>query len=57
MFAVGLSQGPPHHYFYICLDKYIPGNIIINNVSSSASHKKKLRDCEILATFIYEPLC
>ncbi|XP_023325668.1 mpv17-like protein 2 [Eurytemora carolleeae] len=25
MCTVGLSQGPPHHYFYILLDKYLPG--------------------------------
>jgi len=24
MFLVGLSQGPPHHYWYIWLDKYLP---------------------------------
>ena len=24
MFAVGLSQGPPHHYWYLWLDKLIP---------------------------------
>ena len=24
MFAVGLSQGPPHHYWYVWLDKLIP---------------------------------
>jgi len=25
MFTVGLSQGPPHHYFYLLLDKFFPG--------------------------------
>ena len=25
MFAVGLSQGPPHHYWYEALDKRLPG--------------------------------
>merc|ERR1719402_571387 len=25
MFAVGLSQGPPHHYWYQMLDKLYPG--------------------------------
>jgi len=25
MFAVGLSQGPPHHYWYEALDKKLPG--------------------------------
>jgi len=25
LFLVGLSQGPPHHYFYIWLDKAVPG--------------------------------
>ena len=24
MFAVGLSQGPPHHYWYLWLDKILP---------------------------------
>ena len=24
MFLVGLSQGPPHHYWYIWLDKLLP---------------------------------
>ncbi|XP_040576112.1 mpv17-like protein 2 [Lepeophtheirus salmonis] len=24
MCAVGLSQGPPHHYWYIWLDRYLP---------------------------------
>jgi len=24
MFAVGLSQGPPHHYWYLWLDKMLP---------------------------------
>ncbi|TRY80897.1 hypothetical protein TCAL_07753 [Tigriopus californicus] len=24
MFLVGLSQGPPHHYWYTFLDKYLP---------------------------------
>merc|ERR1711971_492338 len=24
MFAVGLSQGPPHHYWYLYLDKILP---------------------------------
>ena len=24
MFLVGLSQGPPHHYWYIYLDKLLP---------------------------------
>ena len=24
MFAVGLSQGPPHHYWYLWLDKVLP---------------------------------
>jgi len=24
MFLVGLSQGPPHHYWYIYLDKWLP---------------------------------
>jgi len=24
MFAVGLSQGPPHHYWYMYLDKILP---------------------------------
>ena len=24
MFAVGLSQGPPHHYWYVWLDKVLP---------------------------------
>lgn len=24
MFLVGLSQGPPHHYWYIWLDKWLP---------------------------------
>ena len=23
--AVGLTQGPPHHYWYIYLDKFLPG--------------------------------
>jgi hypothetical protein len=24
MFAVGLSQGPPHHYWYLLLDRLVP---------------------------------
>ena len=24
MFLVGLSQGPPHHFWYIYLDKWLP---------------------------------
>jgi len=25
MFVVGLSQGPPHHYWYLALDRILPG--------------------------------
>ena len=25
MLAVGITQGPPHHYWYLTLDKYLPG--------------------------------
>lgn len=24
MFAVGISQGPPHHYWYLMLDRFLP---------------------------------
>jgi len=52
MGLVGLSQGPPHHYWYLYLDKLLPGKS--NNVIS----KKILADQIIAApffaiTFIY----
>ncbi len=25
MLAVGLTQGPPHHFWYLALDRYLPG--------------------------------
>jgi len=52
MGLVGLSQGPPHHYWYIYLDKVLPGK------SASIISKKILADQVFAApffaiTFIY----
>jgi len=49
---VGLSQGPPHHYWYLYLDKFLPGR------SLRTVNKKILADQLIAApffaiTFIY----
>jgi len=45
MFAVGLSQGPPHHYWYTYLDRLLPGT------SSRIILKKILADQLLAAPF------
>eukprot|EP00092_Neocalanus_flemingeri_P038616 GFUD01042046.1.p1 GENE.GFUD01042046.1~~GFUD01042046.1.p1 ORF type:complete len:200 (+),score=49.99 GFUD01042046.1:280-879(+) len=52
MGLVGLSQGPPHHYWYLYLDKFLPGK------SAAVVCKKILADQVFAApffaiTFIY----
>ena len=48
MFLVGLSQGPPHHYWYIWLDKLLPKRNLKTVIYNQQCFKKEFQILKVL---------